>query len=652
MWGQFGLARLVALLCAAAIAVGASGGISFAQQDEPVLSPGELVDPYPLRPPGTASPRETLQSFLTHGREAVRRYRASGSGVAVDRSKARALRCLDLTQIAPAARDDVGTERTVLLLELLDRLELPPAEEIPGVEEVEEAGLTRWTIPNTEITISRTPEGPYAGEFQFDALTVNQLPTFYERAKHLPNRSGALVGIYEDLIYLPGPWLPLELTTNLPELAYVVVNDQTVWQWVAGLATLALSAVAIVLVYRWGVRLDSRFGTRSIRRHLGRLVAMTFAIATIYLVSRFIDEGINFTGRPLFILNVVLGVLLSIAIGWLILLVLNAIGEAIIRMRALGPGNINAQLVRIVTRLLGAIALLYLAIHLAEFYGVPAAPLIASLGVGGLAIALAVRPTLENVIGGFILFADKPVRVGEFCRFGDKMGTIEQIGLRSTRIRGLDRTIITVPNADFAQLEIINFSERDQMMMRTTLGLRYETTPDQLRYVLAKLRELFIAHPRVSPDPARARFIGFGDFSLNIEIYVHVITREYNEYLAIAEDLNFRIMDIVAESGTGFAFPSQTAYLTRDTGLDSERAQAIEDEVQAWRGEDALPFPWPDADRAQALDGTLDYPPMGSTHYRQTRDDGQPAEGDADSPPESKARRRWGIMRPSPAGKR
>lgn len=282
----------------------------------------------------------------------------------------------------------------------------------------------------------------------------------------------------------------------------------------------------------------------------------------------------------------------------------------------------------------------------------PAAPLIASLGVGGLAIALAVRPTLENVIGGFILFADKPVRVGEFCRFGDKMGTIEQIGLRSTRIRGLDRTIITVPNADFAQLEIINFSERDQMMMRTTLGLRYETTPDQLRYVLAKLRELFIAHPRVSPDPARARFIGFGDFSLNIEIYVHVITREYNEYLAIAEDLNFRIMDIVAESGTGFAFPSQTAYLARDTGLDSERAQAIEDEVQAWRGEDALPFPWPDADRVQALDGSLDYPPTGSTHYRQKAGDGQSAAADADSAPKSKARRRWGIMRPSPAGKR
>lgn len=88
-----------------------------------------------------------------------------------------------------------------------------------------------------------------------------------------------------------------------------------------------------------------------------------------------------------------------------------------------------------------------------------------------------VRPTLENIVGGFILFADKPVRVGEFCLFGDKMGTVEEIGLRSTRIRALDRTVITVPNADFAQHQIINFTRRDQMLMQTTLGLRYETTP-------------------------------------------------------------------------------------------------------------------------------------------------------------------------------
>jgi MscS family membrane protein len=297
-----------------------------------------------------------------------------------------------------------------------------------------------------------------------------------------------------------------------------------------------------------------------------------------------------------------------------------------------------------VVRLLAIIGLIYLALYLAESFGIPAAPLIASLGVGGLAIALAVRPTLENIVGGFILFADKPVRVGEFCRFGDKMGTIEEIGLRSTRVRGIDRTVITVPNADFAQLEIINFTRRDRMLMQTTLGLRYETTPDQLRYVLTKLRELFVAHPKVSPEPARARFTGFGESSLNIEIFLYVLSADFNEYLGIAEDLNLRIMAVITEAGTGFAFPSRTAYLARDHGMDAERTEAVEAEVEAWRTSGALPFPGLAPDRVVTLDGSLDFPPEGSVHRAQAMQAAPVGEG---------ARRsRWGFRRSRPTKER
>src|SRR5262249_59659452 len=105
------------------------------------------------------------------------------------------------------------------------------------------------------------------------------------------------------------------------------------------------------------------------------------------------------------------------------------------------------------------------AIWVAGSLGVPAAPLLASLGIGGLAIALAVRPTLENVIGGFILFADKPVRVGDFCHYGDSIGTVEEIGLRSTRIRSLERSTVTVPNAEFSQMKLDNFAKRDLRLL-------------------------------------------------------------------------------------------------------------------------------------------------------------------------------------------
>jgi MscS family membrane protein len=621
--------RVSVLIGVVVMVIGGAAGLASAQE--------HALDPYPLRPPDTASPGATLQSFQVHTREVIRLYQARELGIAFDRARARALRTLDLSELPPAVREDQGKVRALLLLEILDRIELPPPEEIPDLSAVEAAGLTRWTIPTTEITIARTEGGPYAGEFQFAAHTVAQLPTFYERVEHLPYKPGANIGAYEDLAYSPGRLLPIEWTTNLPRFTYGVILGQTIWQWLGALATVGLIALAVVVAYLAGRRVDRVSEAAGTRRHFGRLIATASAIGLIYLGRRFIDDGIHIIGASEVVFDFAFGTALAIAVGWLILLSLNAIGEVIVRLCASGVASVDAQLIRIVVRVLAIIVLIYLALHLAESFGVPAAPLIASLGVGGLAIALAVRPTLENVVGGFILFADKPVRVGEFCLFGDKMGTVEVVGMRSTRIRALDRTVITVPNAEFAQMQIVNFTRRDRMLLQTTLGLRYETTPDQLRYVLTRLRELFVAHPKVASEPARARFRGFGDCSLDIELFVYVLSDDYDEFLGIAEDINLRIMDIVAESGTGFAFPSQTAYVARDYGLDAERARAVEAEVQAWRAEGTLPFPALDPGRIATLDGSLDFPPKGSAHYS------QPAE--TVPLPEAGKRRRWSVGR-------
>ena len=297
---------------------------------------------------------------------------------------------------------------------------------------------------------------------------------------------------------------------------------------------------------------------------------------------------------------------------WLIFVVAGRAADAVNRIRAKGVYALDSQLMRLVFRLIAVVLATFVVIHLGESLGVSVAPMIAGLGVGGLAVALAVRPTLENVIGGFILFADAPVRVGEFCRFGDKLGTIEGIGLRSVRVRGLDRTVITVPNAEFCQLQLINFTRRDSILLHTTLRLRYETTADQLRLALARLRELLIRHPRVSPDPARVRFVGYGDSSLDLEIFAFIQTRDFGEFLAIQEDLNLRIKDIVEACGSGFAFPSRTLYVERSSGLDEELARAAETEVARWRGENRLPFPEFDEREKGEMSGTLDYPPEGS----------------------------------------
>lgn len=171
----------------------------------------------------------------------------------------------------------------------------------------------------------------------------------------------------------------------------------------------------------------------------------------------------------------------------------------------------------------------------------------------------------------------------------------------------------TIPNAALAKMAIVNLTRRDQMLINAVIGLRYETSPEQLRYILVKLRELLLSHPRVHPDPARARFIGFGASSLDIEVFGYVTTRDWADFPGIREDILLRVMDIVEQGGTAFAFPSQTLYLGRDRGPDDGKAQAAEARVREWRDEGSLPFPNFSPEQAGQIRGSIVFPPPGST---------------------------------------
>ena len=196
---------------------------------------------------------------------------------------------------------------------------------------------------------------------------------------------------------------------------------------------------------------------------------------------------------------------------------------------------------------------------------------LAGLGIGGIAIAFAAQKTLENLFGGVSLLGDEVIRVGDICRFGDRTGTVEDISLRSTRIRTPERTELSIPNGTLATMNVENLSRRDKILFNTKLGLRYETSADQLRYVLAQIRRLLYEHPKVETTGARIRFIGYDDSSLTLEVFCYVLTRDNNEFLAIQEDLLLRIMDIVAASAPPSPFPRALSTLGRDPGLDKEK---------------------------------------------------------------------------------
>jgi len=254
------------------------------------------------------------------------------------------------------------------------------------------------------------------------------------------------------------------------------------------------------------------------------------------------------------------------ASAWLVWRLTSVIAEAIVASPLVGSESLDSHIVRGGVRLIGigaAAALLALG---ADRIGMPLYGIIAGLGIGGLAVALATQPTIENLIAGISLVADKAVRHGEYCKYGDALGTVERVGVRSTRMRGDDRTLTNIPNAVLAKLPIVSFTRRDRMLMQTVLGLRYETTPDQLREVLAELRAMLEGDSRIDRDSAWARLTNLGDSSLDVEVFAYVKTTVWMEFLAIREELFLRMMDIVDEAGTEMAFPSQTLYLARDHG--------------------------------------------------------------------------------------
>ncbi len=190
---------------------------------------------------------------------------------------------------------------------------------------------------------------------------------------------------------------------------------------------------------------------------------------------------------------------------------------------------------------------------------------LAGLGIGGIAVALAAQKTLENFFGGVSLLSDQVIRVGDFCRFGDQRGTVEDIGLRSTAVRTLDRTLLSIPNGMLAAMPIENFAHRDKIWFNPVIGLRYETTPAQLRKLIDDMREMLAKDPRIEDKSLGVRFVQFAASSLNVEVFAYVLTRDWTEFCTIREELLLRIMDLVEAVGTGMAFPSQTLYLAKET---------------------------------------------------------------------------------------
>jgi MscS family membrane protein len=230
--------------------------------------------------------------------------------------------------------------------------------------------------------------------------------------------------------------------------------------------------------------------------------------------------------------------------------------------RKIGDDHAEKVLVPMATKFVRAlIFIIGVLVALAFVHGVNVTAVVASLGIGGLVVALAAKDSVENLFGSITILFDMPFGIGDWVRVGDVDGVVEEINLRSTRIRTFEDSIITLPNSNLIKAHVENMGRRRYRRVRTVLGLEYATTPEKMDQFCDRIREMLRDHPKVRPGFERCAFNDFADSSLNVLLYTYIETRDYNEELALRHGLMMEIMRIAREVGVSFAFPTRTLHM-------------------------------------------------------------------------------------------
>jgi MscS family membrane protein len=542
----------------------------------------------PEDPLGRGTPRSSVRGFLSSAK---------------DRNYVQAAEYLDLRNVSDGLTESRGPELARQLWIVLDRtlwidLELlstnaegDQSDNLPVVRE--RVGRIAAEGKTYDLLLQRVPRGDGVYIWKFADVTVSEIPELYQQFGY-----GQLERIFPAWMF---------------DVTILGIN---LWLWAAVIGLGIILYPAAMLVTKLAAAalrlLHVEFAEQFERLFSG---PVTLLIWTVLVRS----AG-TFLGS-----SIALGALSQartvqmIGLAWLLTRVVDFVAQRAgnnLERKGLGGSRVLlmpvSRLVKFVT-LAGAV-LLWL-----DNAGYKVTTLLAGLSISGVAVALASQKSLENLFGAVTLFTSRPVKVGDFCRFGNEAGIIEEIGLRATRIRTLERSVITVANAEFANLHLNNYSERDRFWYHPTLQLRYETTPDQIRYVLVEVRKMLYAHPKILAEPLHVRFKNFGEYSLDVEVFAYIGVTDYTESLEVAEDLNLRIMDIVSAAGSDFAFPSEVQYSLPGKPLDEDRAKAAAMQVKEWKAKRELYLPNFPAEKIAAIKNSLEYPVEGTPQFSQAR---------------------------------
>jgi MscS family membrane protein len=478
----------------------------------------------------------------------------------------RSQRTLDMSEVAPEARIKVGPDVQVHLYEVLSRVELPPMENIPGPEALEaDPDLNHWTLPHTEIRIRRVAEGPRRGEFLFDPETIDRAQEFYERTRDLPYLRQPPIEDISSFLEVYGGWnVPIATIDALPAWMRRVAWTLAWWKWIV----LLLAAVANLAVVLMVHRLTRRRGeTRSAWGYMFRVILpMTVFVSALWFIP-FVADEINVTGSVANALRLSSTALAYLSLAWALWLLSVAIGEAIATRSRIRAGSLDASLIRLTSQVIGMTAAIVLVFRGADEIGLPLVGLVASISIGGLAIALAAQDTLKSLLGSLTILVDQPYRVGERIVAGGHDGVVERIGLRSTGIRQLDGNVTSIPNERMATMNIENIGRRGSIRRKAQLRIATDTPREEVEQAVQIVREILANHEGMpSENPPRVYFDEFNPDSLSIRFFYWYAPPDFWAFSELSERINLEIIRRFAEAGIALAPPTSRTQVTDDSG--------------------------------------------------------------------------------------
>lgn len=527
----------------------------------PLHAAPETLVKNPLEPADTSSPRSTLYSFIQTANQAYEFGLTEGRGGASMAQRKAVIQKvgdhLDIHEIPLHIRIQETANAAASLKEILDRVEIPAPEDIPGGDSKDLPA--RWKIPHTDISLVRMTEGPNAGEYLFSAKSVELATDFYNQIKGYPYRTdGPPVSknLYNWYTTEPGNIHLARFVTRLPAWFRTRWGAQTVWQWAGLILTLIIGLSLMVLGYRVG---NWRAGTFKGANTLRYLITVIFPLIVVLIpmqMMHIVRNVLMLSGTALHVINFLLGLLLLFSVMGVVWAVGNRITAILVATPRWRPKGADPQLLRLICRLISIFAVVVIFLEGGKRLGIPLSTLLAGAGIGGFAIAMAAQDSLKNILGSMMITLDKPFLVGERIIAKGMDGTVTEIGLRSTKLKLVTGHAASIPNEEMAKTPIENVGKREHIRRCSTIRIPLNTSREKVERAVQIIEELLQNHEGMqNKTPPRVYLTEFEEDCFKIQMWYWYAPAQYWDFLRFGQELNLQILKAFEKEGIALRLP-------------------------------------------------------------------------------------------------